>query len=101
MWQICQDLGRVSRKTWTANFAKRTYLKHVKSVACLFQTQRSQHGHSKSGAKALSNRKVSHPILDSVSRALAWIGGAIPRDKFLETFLQRCLRAVAEQLFGF
>ena len=36
-----------------------------------------------------------------VSRAPARIGGAIPRDKFLETFLQRCLRAVAEQLPGF
>jgi hypothetical protein len=37
----------------------------------------------------------------SVSRAQARIGGAIPRDKFLEPFLKRRLRAVAEQLSCF
>jgi len=39
--------------------------------------------------------------LDSASRPLARFGGAIPRDKFLETFLQRGLRAVAEELSSF
>jgi hypothetical protein len=33
----------------------------MKSMACLSQNQRKQHDHDKSGAKALSEREVSHP----------------------------------------